>query len=375
MSCFDFQTGFALFAVIKSKVCIPRTVFNMTRVRNFVADLAKAGKGVADIKKLVDAAYEDKSLSLSQIYRIVKLVRAGGNAEDQRRFNPKKTARTGDLVASVAAAVSENRRLTVRAIAKDLLASKDTVHRILKDSLGLSKKSARWVPKLLSPEQKDRRVATSTALVQLIQDKGRSFLDKIITMDETAVSLHTPETKKQSMQWIKKGQPGPLKARVHATRQKIMVLAFFDRNGIIYTNVVPQGQTVNAAYMVQVLAQFLKRMRQKRPALVAQKDWLLHWDNAPVHTATAVKDFLAKKDIAVLEHPPYSPDLAPADFFLFPKIKEELAGRTLTRATFLTEWSGVVSTIAKDDFAAAFRRWIERCEKCVQIGGDYVEKS
>ena len=48
---------------------------------------------------------------------------------------------------------------------------------------------------------------------------------------------------------------------------------------------------------------------------------------APAHTALSVREFLATKQITVLEHPAYSPDLAPSDFFLFPKIMEILKGR------------------------------------------------
>ena len=64
------------------------------------------------------------------------------------------------------------------------------------------------------------------------------------------------------------------------------------------------------------------------------KGWLFHWDNAPVHTAKAVKTFLDKKGIKMLDHHPYSPDLAPADFFLFPTLKRELAGDFLGSNTF-----------------------------------------
>jgi hypothetical protein len=52
-------------------------------------------------------------------------------------------------------------------------------------------------------------------------------------------------------------------------------------------------------------------------------EWFLHWDNAPVHTATVILEFLAKKRIKLLSHPPYSPDLTPADYILFPKLKKE----------------------------------------------------
>jgi histone-lysine N-methyltransferase SETMAR len=77
----------------------------------------------------------------------------------------------------------------------------------------------------------------------------------------------------------------------------------------------------------------------------------------------------------VLPHPPYSPDLAPADFFLFRKVKEELAGLNLTQESLKSNWEGVVRNIAEDEFAVAFSRWFERCEKCIRIGGDYVKKS
>jgi histone-lysine N-methyltransferase SETMAR len=77
----------------------------------------------------------------------------------------------------------------------------------------------------------------------------------------------------------------------------------------------------------------------------------------------------------MIEHPPYSPDLTPADFFLFLKVKKELAGLTLTRESFKKDWEGAVMTLSAADFAKAFQQWFRRCEKCVAIGGRYVEKT
>ena len=56
------------------------------------------------------------------------------------------------------------------------------------------------------------------------------------------------------------------------------------------------------------------------------RSWLLHDDNAPAYNASGIREFLAKNNISVLEQPPYSPDLAPCDFFLFPKLKEVIKG-------------------------------------------------
>jgi hypothetical protein len=52
-----------------------------------------------------------------------------------------------------------------------------------------------------------------------------------------------------------------------------------------------------------------------------------------------------------------------------------LAGTTLDQDSLKTAWEGVIRTITVDDFATAFRRWFERAEKCVRIGGNFVEKS
>jgi hypothetical protein len=88
-----------------------------------------------------------------------------------------------------------------------------------------------------------------------------------------------------------------------------------------------------------------------------------------------VQEFLAKKVIKLLSHPPYSHDLAPADFFLFFKLKKELADHTMTQEEFKNEWEGVLREVSKDDFAKAFVRWSECCEKYICINGSYVEKS
>jgi histone-lysine N-methyltransferase SETMAR len=93
-------------------------------------------------------------------------------------------------------------------------ASIGTIYSILHKDLGLTKKSARWVPKLLTKEQKQERVRISQEFVELVEREGEEILGRIITIDESAVSYHTPETKRQSMQWIKKGSPGPIKAKV-----------------------------------------------------------------------------------------------------------------------------------------------------------------
>ncbi len=119
---------------------------------------------------------------------------------------------------------------------------------------------------------------------------------------------------------------------------------------------------MTASYIVEALGNFLKVFRQKRPEMAAG-DWWFHWDNTPVHTAAMVKDWMAARQFKVVEHLPYSPDLALANFFLFPKVKRELAGLTLTKETFKKEWEGAAKTLKALDGALQkmYRhRWVLR---------------
>ena len=102
---------------------------------------------------------------------------------------------------------------------------------------------------------------------------------------------------------------------------------------------------------------------------------LFHEDNAPPHQAARFHQFFDDNNFEVVPHSPYSPDLAPSDFRLFPTLKETLRGRTFSScsalATAIFQWS---ERTPKEAFPAAMQSWHERCEKCVRLQGDYVEK-
>jgi len=118
----------------------------------------------------------------------------------------------------------------------------------------------------------------------------------------------------------------PKTFRQSKSRVKINVAEFFDIRGIVHYECAPTGQTVNQVYYLEVLERLREKVRRKRHELFASNPWILQHDNAPAHMALSVREFLATKQITVLEHPAYSPDLAPSDFFVFPKIKKILNG-------------------------------------------------
>ena len=133
-------------------------------------------------------------------------------------------------------------------------------------------------------------------------------------------------------------------------------------------------QTVNKEYSVEVLREFRKRFRQKKPALFKSGQWHFHQDNAPVHNSILVTDYLTKMCIKTVHQPSYSPDLAPCDFWLFPKLKENLRGcRYETIEEMKEAVMKVIDMLTQEDFHGAFQKLLEWYTKCIVAGGDYFE--
>ena len=137
---------------------------------------------------------------------------------------------------------------------------------------------------------------------------------------------------------------------------------------------VATGQTTNKQYYVEVLREFRRRFRGKRPALFKSGQWYFHQDNSPVHNSILVTDYLTKMGIKTVPYPLYSPDLAPCDFWLFPKLKEKLRDcRYETIEEMKESVTTVIDTLTQEDFHGSFQMLLERYNKCIAAGGDYFE--
>ena len=182
-------------------------------------------------------------------------------------------------------------------------------------------------------------------------------------------------TQRQSSQWKHAGSLRPKKARQSKSTKKLLMIPFFDSTGMIYMHWVPTGQTVNKEYNVEVLREFRKRFCWKRPALFKSGQWHFYQDNAPVHNSILVTDYLTKIGIKTVPQPPYSPDLAPCDFWLFPQLKEKLRGCGYETIEEMKDAvTKVIDMLTQEDFHGAFQKLLERYNKCIAARGDYFER-
>lgn len=335
---------------------------------------AKLGKSASETFNMLQTAYSDDAMKRATCFKWHARFKDGRQSiKDDERPGRPSTSTDDSHVDKINTLVRSNRRLTVRELAEECEISVGSCHEILTAKLNMRRVTAKFVPRLMTDDQKACRIHTCQELLER-SEEDENFLSRIITGDESWVYGYDIETKVQSSQWVGQRSPRPKKARQVRSKVKVMLLVFFDAEGLVHHEYLPEGTTVNQTYYIEVLKRVRDAIRRKRPEMWRSGDWFLHHDNAPAHSAIKTREFLAKHSITVLPHPPYSPDLAPCDFFLFPKLKKPLKGRRFeTIPEIKANATNELKNITKELFHDCFQTWKHRWDKCVRRGGEYFE--
>ncbi|UYV84861.1 hypothetical protein LAZ67_X003748 [Cordylochernes scorpioides] len=236
----------------------------------------------ADAFRMLNLAYGEATLDRSNVYWWYKMFSEGReDVNEEERSRRPSTSTTDEKINEVEKIILADHRITFREVAEDLNISIGSCHSIFINDLGMRRVAAKFVQKLLNCDQKQHRMNIANEMLDSVRDDP-NLLQRVITGDEA---------------------------------------------GVLHHEFLPQGRTVNKEYYLQVMRNLREEIRQKRPDLWKNKNWLLHHDNAPANTSLLVRDLLAKNNTLMMPQPPYSPDLAPCDFFLFPKLKRPMKGR------------------------------------------------
>ena len=182
----------------------------------------------------------------------------------------------------------------------------------------MQKICAKVVLKNLYVEQKANWLEISQDLLGRLEIEP-DFLDKVITKMNHRCSTTIPRPNVKVRNGTRK-VPLVQRKRTWADPGWKLWLLFFHQPWHCAQRICT-SRTDNHAFYKDVLERIRKRVQRVRTDIA--DDWVLHHNNAPAHTALSIREFLAKKNIPILPHPPYSPDLAPSDFYRFPKLKSK----------------------------------------------------
>jgi hypothetical protein len=149
-----------------------------------------------------------------------------------------------------------------------------------------------------------------------------------------------------------------------------MLTIFRNPKGLHLIDAMPRREKCSARYYAgNILTPICQRLI---PA--GQCKLVIHTDNSPCHTANGVLDFVSQRKVRFAPHPPYSPDIAPSDFFLFGDLKRQLRGsRFQTDEELLVEIRKLVGEISPKTLLDVLHDWISWCKSLIANYGNYCE--
>ncbi|XP_030765065.1 protein GVQW3-like [Sitophilus oryzae] len=216
--------------------------------RAVIKYLVLKGNTPTQIKHESDSVHGDYAPSFTTVKCWAAEFKRGRKSlgDDERSGRPK-TATTDDNIAKVHQMVLDDRQIKVREIAEVMNISKKRVCHILNQDLGMRKMSARWVPRLLTLDQKRVRMNISNAMLAQFRRNKSEFWRRLITVDKTWIHHYTAETKIQSKQWTAKGEQAPKKAKTVISTGKMMATVFWDSHKVILIDYLQKGKTITGA--------------------------------------------------------------------------------------------------------------------------------
>ncbi|CAH2007870.1 unnamed protein product [Acanthoscelides obtectus] len=234
--------------------------------------------------------------------------------------------------------IIEDRHVTYREIEASLKISTTSIQKNLHEVLEVRKLVSRWIPHLLTEEQKAARV------------------NCIVSGDESWIYCYEPENKRQSAVWVFQGEEKPT---------KVMVATFVSKPGHIGTVPLNEQRTVTADWYTTIcLPKVITELRKINP----ERRIILHQDNASSNTPQKTRQYLTEENVELLDHPPYSPDLSSNDFFTFPKIKNRLRGqRFQSPEEAVDAFKNAVLDLPANEWNKRFENWFERKQMCINL--------
>ena len=221
--------------------------------RAVIEFLTKEGCRLSDIHRRLQVVYGDDTIDKSNVHRWMKKFKEGETSiEDKPRSGRPSTATTDTNRQRVDELIRADRRVTIRELAAQLDCGHNALQKMVED-FGYRKVCAKWVPRQLTPDLKERRVEVCSDLLEAFEANEDTFFSDLVTGDETWVYLYDPETKAQSMEWRHTSSPRPKKFKSQRSAQNVMVTVLGDDKGVILLDFLERGSTVNSEWYIETL--------------------------------------------------------------------------------------------------------------------------
>ena len=216
----------------------------------------KLGKTATETYGMLQTAYGPSCMNRSSVFQWHKRFKEGRESvRDDERCGRSREVRTSDMIGQINDFMNRDRRVSIETLSAQFNVSVGAVHIIIREELKMRKICAKFVPRVLREDQRERRCNDSKEMVELINSDPQ-VLDALVTCDESWIYCYDPETKRQSSQWKHAGSPRPKKARQSKSTQKLMMIPFFFNSFTILIT----GETVRASPVIRIVKLFTQHV-------------------------------------------------------------------------------------------------------------------
>ena len=243
-------------------------------------------------------------------------------------------------------------------ISRTLNIPKSTAHRYVTQYLGRKFKHTRWIPHLLTEEQKKLRIDACSDLVKILKACKQLNWRNIITGDQ----LWFTYSYGINGAWLADEDEPPIIVDSKIKIKKIMVTVIWGVHGTYLIDVLPEKASFNTSYFIERIINPLSEKKHQIWSESSKRKIWLHLDNCRVHNSNESLEKTKDCGFKRTPHPPYSPDIAPSDFYLFGYLKTKLKGNRFDEETDLVEKiREILAQISIENRKAVFESWIKRC--------------
>lgn len=341
--------------------------FNREDVRKLIFYCWKRKLSAVDIAKEINNTLGEGTTTSRTCSNWVKKFENGN-------FEVNEKVRSGrpsyEVAADIERILEENKFATTRFIGQEIGISHEAVRQNL---MKMNKRYLAnvWVPHVLTEAAKEKRMSVCEKLLAMY--RSNNFLHRIVTVDEMWVFWENTSSYTHKS-WRGSGDEPATESKVRLTTRKHLATVFWDSKGVILMDVLENGKTMTATYYCSLLEKLKTAILVKRRRKTTDGFLYLLQDNACPHTAHLTQAKIAEMHLNILPHPPYSPDLAPSDYYLFSPMKGALKGQNCASSEEvqekLQEW---LNTKAGSFFENGINKLPGRWQRCIDNNGCYFE--
>jgi histone-lysine N-methyltransferase SETMAR len=340
--------------------------------RAYIKTRSLLGIPATDITNELLQVYGVNAPQYRTVAKWAALFKAGRETlEDDHRSGRPITVHTASNIELVKSIIQHDPHATFDEIVAESSINRYTVGEIINSSLKYKKLASRWIPHELTEKNRQERVeACQENLAKFKEGKWR--LCDVITGDESWFYLRQIGHKSSNASWVAEGESPRTVVRRDRYEPKSMYSIFFKTTGLVHIDVLDKSSTITSNYYIENCLEPIKKELNKQRPLSGTTSMKFHHDNARPHVTKKVKSYLNEAGFTIIRHPPYSPDLAPSDFWLFDKIKTHLDNHADTNNQ-KRQITKILQDIPKEEYKKTFDKWLERMQLCIDNKGEYFE--